>query len=93
MNKLLTKEQAAHFLAVHPDTIRNLIRRGELPVTRIGRAVRVSQESLNSYVKQNTTQEKQEYKKCHTKEKGRRTGGYHSDQIATAKKLENLLGL
>src|SRR5437879_6254818 len=45
---LLTVRDVARLLAVHEDTVRALIRRGELRVVRLGRAVRVEQEELDA---------------------------------------------
>jgi excisionase family DNA binding protein len=47
---LLTLERAAEVLAVSPRTVRRLLDAGELAPVRIGRAVRVSAESLRGYV-------------------------------------------
>lgn len=37
----ITQAQAAELLGVHEDTVRAAIRRGDLPVVRLGRAVRI----------------------------------------------------
>lgn len=48
-SELLTISQAAKILSVHPNTIRNLIARGELKAQRIGsRLVRIHREDLIS---------------------------------------------
>jgi excisionase family DNA binding protein len=41
MGQFLTVAQAAHRLQVNPETIRRMIRRGELPFVRIGHTYRI----------------------------------------------------
>jgi|HubBroStandDraft_4_1064222.scaffolds.fasta_scaffold805262_1 excisionase family DNA binding protein len=45
----LTVEQAAEQLQVSTKTVRRLIERGELPIHRIGRLLRVSQEAISAF--------------------------------------------
>lgn len=48
-HELLTIKEAAESCNVHPNTIRNLIQRGELPAQRIGaRIIRISSTDLFS---------------------------------------------
>jgi excisionase family DNA binding protein len=47
-NDLKTIKQAAEKLQLHPNTIRNLILRGELKAERIGRSIRIRDENLNA---------------------------------------------
>jgi excisionase family DNA binding protein len=44
----LTVPEAAAILRVHPQTVYEKIRRREIPVKRIGRAIRISREELFS---------------------------------------------
>jgi excisionase family DNA binding protein len=52
MNKsstdLKTIKQAADKLQLHPNTIRNLITRGDLKAERIGRSIRIRNENLEA---------------------------------------------
>lgn len=45
-NALLTAEETAEFLRMHPSTVRRLLRQGKLPGSRIGRDWRVPAHSL-----------------------------------------------
>jgi len=48
-NRCITIQRAADLLAVHPNTIRNLIARGELQAERIGaRIVRVQEQDVQA---------------------------------------------
>jgi excisionase family DNA binding protein len=50
-DELLTVEQAAGRLQMHPDTVRRLLREGQLPGRKIGaRQWRVSSDSLKAFV-------------------------------------------
>ena len=42
--------QAAQALQVHPMTIRNLVKRGELPAVRVGDRVMISRDALLEFV-------------------------------------------
>lgn len=44
--KLLTINESAKLLRVHPNTIRNLIVAGKLPAYRIGRNIRIEEADL-----------------------------------------------
>jgi excisionase family DNA binding protein len=48
--QLLTRPEACELLRVSPRTVATLIERGELPVVRIGRAVRFSLEDVEALV-------------------------------------------
>lgn len=48
--KLLTIRDAAELTKLHPNTIRNLIAREELKAVRIGRNIRIHEETLLSFV-------------------------------------------
>ena len=49
MARSITIEAAAREMAVSPDTVRALLRRGELRGHRVGRAIRVYAESLGDF--------------------------------------------
>ena len=51
---LLTTHEVAEALRVSPETIRNLIARGELSACRIGRVYRVPRESVEQLVERTT---------------------------------------
>ncbi len=48
MSKLLTVDEVAKRLRLHPITVRRHIRSGRLPATRIGRSVRVREEDIEA---------------------------------------------
>lgn len=52
LTPLLTVAEVATYLQVSIRTVRRLIASGELEVVRIGRAVRVSEEALNTLLTQ-----------------------------------------
>jgi excisionase family DNA binding protein len=59
MDELLTVEQAAEKLKMHPDTIRRLLRDKQLPGVKLGkRQWRISEDSLKAYL-QRTPESKQ----------------------------------
>ncbi len=50
-DELLTVEQAAERLQMHPDTVRRLLREGQLPGRKIGpRRWRISAAALQKYI-------------------------------------------
>lgn len=49
-DRLDTYDTAAKFLQVHPAHVRRLVRRGEFPVCRFGRSVRMWRSDLIAYV-------------------------------------------
>jgi excisionase family DNA binding protein len=51
--QVLTVAETASFFQVSEKTIRRLIERGELPIVRIGRSVRIRQEVIETIVRQN----------------------------------------
>ena len=57
MSNLLTSEQAATFLQLHPNTLANWrsSRRVELPYVKVGGAVRYREADLLEFLQQNTT--------------------------------------
>ena len=48
--QLLTVDEAAQALRLHPSSLRRIIRRGKLPLIRIGRAQRVDPEDLRRFI-------------------------------------------
>jgi excisionase family DNA binding protein len=51
---LQTIEQVGTYLGVKRSKVYNLIERGELPVVRIGRSVRIHPDAVREYVERNT---------------------------------------
>lgn len=52
--RLLTVDQVADALQMHPQTVRKMIKNGIIPSTRIGRAVRVDEAELVILARQGT---------------------------------------
>jgi excisionase family DNA binding protein len=52
--KLLRVEEVAELLGVHRCTVFELLRKRELPVLRIGRAVRIPRRALDLWIEENT---------------------------------------
>jgi excisionase family DNA binding protein len=48
--KLLTVQDVAERLAVSPRTVKRVLASGELPVVRLGRAVRIREEDLRKFL-------------------------------------------
>jgi excisionase family DNA binding protein len=51
--KFLTKAEVAKTLSVSDITVHRLINKGEIQTLKVGRAVRISEESLKEYIDQN----------------------------------------
>ena len=47
---LVTVDDAAEALSLHPDHVRRLVRRGELAGYRLGRALRIDADSVRAYL-------------------------------------------
>jgi excisionase family DNA binding protein len=63
MDELLTVEQAATRLQMHPVTVRRLLREGHLPGRKVGaRQWRVSADALQAYI-EGTAQKQQPHRK------------------------------
>jgi excisionase family DNA binding protein len=45
-------KQTAQALQIHPNTVRNLIRRGELPASRVGDRVMVRRDALQEFLQE-----------------------------------------
>lgn len=57
--ELLTIEQAAQLLQLHPDTVRRLVREGELPGVKIGRRQwRIATSALQRYIERGSKRKK-----------------------------------
>ncbi|KAF1067484.1 MAG: hypothetical protein GAK45_01646 [Pseudomonas citronellolis] len=52
LNEILTVEQAAQHLSLHPKTLLRHIRQGRLPATRIGKAYRIARHDLDAFAGQ-----------------------------------------
>ncbi len=48
MERLLKIKEAAEFLAVNPETVRRLIRKGKLKAVKIGRLWRIRKEDIEA---------------------------------------------
>lgn len=62
MAQSITLEEAASEMSVSPETIRKLLGRGELRGHRVGRAIRVYQESVEDYQRRHEIVPKSEAK-------------------------------
>jgi excisionase family DNA binding protein len=49
--KVLTLEQAARLLRLHPSTVYRMVKRGEIPAVKIGRVWRFSTETLQDWLR------------------------------------------
>ena len=54
-NRLLRISEAADMLAVSSSFIYILIQRGDIPAVKMGRALRLSERSVEDYISENTT--------------------------------------
>ena len=52
--KLMTVDEVATYLQIHPRTIMRMVDRGELPVVRLGKSVRFEVEAVRQFVEANT---------------------------------------
>ena len=48
--QLFTVSEAADALHIHPSTLRRFIRRGDLPIVRVGTAIRIEVEALRQFI-------------------------------------------
>jgi excisionase family DNA binding protein len=53
-SKLLTIDDVAKYLQMHPRTIMRMVDRGELPAVRFGASVRFEVEAVRAFVEANT---------------------------------------
>ena len=53
MPDIMTLEQTAEYLHLHPVTLRNKARRGELPATKLGRQWRFVKQQLDGWLRDN----------------------------------------
>jgi len=54
-NNLYTVQQVADLLQVHWQTILNYIKKGKLESIKLGKGYRISQDSLNQFMKNNSS--------------------------------------
>ena len=54
--QLFTTDEAAELLKVHPETVRNWIRRGALAAIRVGRSWRIKRVDLERIAEQGTVE-------------------------------------
>jgi len=47
---IMSVEEAAHFLRIHPETLREKARRGKIPALKVGRAWRFQRERLEQWL-------------------------------------------
>ena len=52
---LMTIEEVAEYLRVHPSTVYRLVRQGSLPAVKIGKQWRVDREALEEWLRGRTT--------------------------------------
>ncbi|MBN1935867.1 MAG: helix-turn-helix domain-containing protein [Anaerolineae bacterium] len=50
----MTVAEVAEYLHLHPLTVRNLIRKGELPAYKVGREWRIDRAALNRWIVEQT---------------------------------------
>ena len=50
MNKIYTAQEVADKLKIKKSTVYDLIKRGELPSSKVGKQLRVSEEQLSQYL-------------------------------------------
>lgn len=49
---VMTSEEAASFLRIHPKTLQKLARKGQVPAFRLGDQWRFSQDALEEFIRQ-----------------------------------------
>jgi excisionase family DNA binding protein len=50
MAHIMTVEETAHFLRIHPETLREKARQGKIPALKVGRAWRFQRERLEQWL-------------------------------------------
>ena len=55
MPEVLKIDEVADYLRCHPETVRRLIKRGELQACHVGRVVRVPSRNLEEYLNRSQT--------------------------------------
>lgn len=53
MNKLLTRKETAQKLGLSLPTVDRLIAKGDLPAVRLGRSVKIHEELLDTWIREN----------------------------------------
>ncbi len=51
MSKMLTFKEAAERLGIHLNTLRKYIDRGDLPIFKLDKAVRIDEKDLENFIK------------------------------------------
>lgn len=73
MDEILTAEQVAHILQVHPFTVLKFIKKGKLKASKLGRVYRIRRSDvdkfLDSQIERAEPEQKQVVKKAKSKEK------------------------
>ncbi len=57
MEKLLTTEEVAKILRIHPTTIRNYIRAGKLKASKVGKAFRITEKDIEQFLAERSSRE------------------------------------
>jgi excisionase family DNA binding protein len=65
MDKLMTTDEVADLLSVKESTIRKWVHLKQIPVVRLGRAVRFSHETIEDWIKEKTEKEQTWDRQCH----------------------------
>lgn len=58
MEKYLTVTEVAELLQVHWQSVLNYIKKGELEAVKLGRGYRISEKSIEDFIKKRTTKRK-----------------------------------
>ena len=72
MNEILTTREAAQYLKIHPDTIRDYTRRGLIKAAKFGNKLLFRTADLDAYFEQQCVQGESA---CYTEEKTQAIGG------------------
>lgn len=89
MNEILTTREAAEYLKIHPETLRDYTRRGFIKASRFGNKLRFRTIDLDLYFDRQCVQGGSDA--CYTEEKIRVFGGSRSK--STDEEYNALLGL
>ena len=54
LSLVMTIDQVAEYLSLHPLTVRRLAREGEIPAFKVGRQWRVKRQLLDQWIEQNS---------------------------------------
>jgi len=89
MNQILTTREAAEYLKIHPETLRDYTRRGLIKASRFGNKLRFRTIDLDSYFDQQCVQGGESA--CYTEGKIQDTGGLRLRSMD--EEYNDLLGL